>query len=179
MILMSLMILIILKILIILVILVILISLISLVILMRYLSFCYTDILLLRIIMVIMQIGEYLSYGRQRTLFIERRIENVRYLLKVGIFESLLTNFDFVKISLMYTSLASLPESFLAAINFANKRFFSSVRVRVFYQILLQSKLFFALRTFELFVCFMLFHVALQAILSFKLVFAIYDVAHE
>ena len=157
-------------------------------ILLRHLSFSCTYILqlllqlllllLLRLV-VIMQIGEYLSYWRQRTLFVEWWMKHVRNLIKVGIFESLGTNFFFVKISLMYTSLASLPESLLAAINFADKRFLSSMRIWVFYQILLQCKLFFALMAFELFVCFMLFHVAFEAIFSFKLGFAIYDVAHE
>jgi len=89
------------------------------------------------------------------------------------IFEPLLTNFEFMKIPLMYTSLASLSKSLLAAINIADKRFFTSMRVGVFYQVLLQGEFFIALTTLVLFLCFMLFHVALQAIFSLELTFAI------
>jgi len=174
-----------------------LILLVILILMRLYLTFSYIHVLLLLLLLlltdlllllllwigmsiVIMQISKYLSYRRKWTLLIEWGIiKYIRYLLKVHVFKSFLTNFDFMKISLMYTPFASLPKSLLAAINFADKRFFSCVRVGVFYQVLLQGKLFMALMTLELFFCFMLFHVPLETILSFKLVFAIYDVAHK
>lgn len=80
-----------------------------------------------------------------------------------------------VGLSLMDTSLTSLPKFFLTTIDSAHERFLPGVGIRMLVQVLLQRKLLGApgMRALELLLDLVELHMTLEAVLGFELCLAI------